>query len=48
MCRHPDFLEAEVSYRLILKKNVTVYGRIAIAKMSEDVVSTEFVERSTA
>jgi hypothetical protein len=39
-------LEAEVSDRLIRKKNDTAYARIAIAMLSEDVVSTELVKRS--
>jgi hypothetical protein len=39
-------LEAEVSDRLIRKKNYMASTRIATAMMSEDVVSTELMKRS--
>jgi hypothetical protein len=41
-------LEAEVSDRLIQKKNDTAYARIAIAIMSEDSVSAELIKRSVS
>jgi hypothetical protein len=41
-------LEAEVSDRLMRKKNDTAYARIAIAIMSDDSVSAELIKRSVS